>query len=224
MGLVRFWAVGIDDLRDLFTASPHLTARLRERAGAAWPTPALVPRGNRLDRLGPFSRRAAGAPVIRPGVPTGRDVEDLVHGRDIDPGRLSAAWALVELWLDDACRDHLEFDITPAAMDDLDFALACAGVDVRYSLRKLFNDALAIPLKPDAGRASGYVRAGHARAMGRAWRAALPGLADRHRAVAQPVGTWLSCYENGGGGEGTFTHPAPDLVAIYRPVSPEPDR
>lgn len=220
MGLVRFWAVDIDDLRDLFSASPHLTTRLRELAAAVWPTPALVPPGNLLDRLGPFSRRAAGAPVIRPGVPTGRDLEDLVHGRAIAPDRLGAAWALVDLWLDDASRASLEFELDQPAMDDLDFALACAGVDASHSLRKLFNDALGLPLRPDAGRVTGYVRAGQARAMGRAWRDALPGLSEPHRAVAQPVVEWLARFEDDGGGTGPSAHPAPDLVVCYRALSP----
>jgi len=215
MGVVTMFAVGIDELRDLFGGSPAAAGRLRALAASAIPPAAPPgPHGNRLARLGPCSRRATGAPVVHPGVPSGRDLDDVVHGRDVAPERLPAAWALVRLWLADAAWGRHAFVLPDGGVDRFDFELGAAGVDPRLSVRALFSGGLGVPLRALPGQASGYVRSAHAGAMARAWDAALDALGPVDRDVAAPVATWLrGCagWEAAAPGAG---RPAPDLVAL----------
>lgn len=217
MGEVALYAVGIDELRELFTGSDAVASHLRELAAAAFPPPPpLRPRGNLLDRLGPFWRKPVGAPVIRAGIPNGHDLDDLVHGRDIAPERLSAAWALVWLWLADGAWGRHAWEIDEPRMDELDFDLSRAGVDAALGLRKLFNGQAAIPVKAPAGLVSGYVRPPHVAAMGRAWRAALGDLSDDNRAIAEPVADWLDGFSAWNAAAAGRGRPEPDLVAFYQ--------
>lgn len=218
MGTVSLSAVAIDELRDAFSGTDAAVARLRSLALATWPPPPRPgPPGNLLDKLGPFSRRAVGAPVVRPGVPTGRDVDDVAHGRDVAPDRLEAAWALVDLWLADAAWGRLAVEIDDRSLDALDFGLAFAGVPARFALRPAFNGETGIPVKPLPGMATGYVRGGHAAAMASAWAVALPGVDADHRELAARVATWLARFPDWEEQATRCGRPGPDLVVVYRP-------
>lgn len=179
---------------------------------AALPAPRSL-----LGKLGPFSRRAFGAPLVRHGIPTGRDLDDVAHGRDVAPDRLSAAWALVDLWLGETCWGSLRITTTDAGSDALDFSLALAGVPARFGLRQLFNDAVAIPLKRQPGQAMGYVSGSHATAMASAWARALPRVDTGTHPDAERVATWLGRYADWTRTAHEVGRPAPDLIADYRP-------
>ncbi|MFT3876888.1 MAG: hypothetical protein QM708_10775 [Propioniciclava sp.] len=215
MGTVSLHALGIDEFRDVFAGSEAVAARLRALAAATWP-PSPEPR-TLLGKLGPFSRRGVGAPVMRPGVPTGHDLDDVVHGRDVSPARLSAAWALVDLWLTNAAWSAVTLTATEADFDALDFALAKVGVPARLGLRNLFNDAVGVPLKRQPGQATGYVRGTHATAMASAWAQALPDLEDGPRAHAERLASWLSGFPEWARKAEEAGRTAPDLLADYRP-------
>ncbi len=218
MGTVSLHAVGIDELRGMFTGTDATVARLRALALDAWPpAPAPGPPGSLLGKLGPFSKRAFAAPIVRPGIPTGRDLDDVAHGRDIAPERLSAAWALVDLWLDNVCWGSLRIATTDAGSDALDFSLALAGVPARFGLRQLFNDAVGIPLKRQPGQAMGYVRGAHAVAMASAWEHALPQLDAETHPDAARLAAWLAHYPEWAGKADEAGRPAPDLIVDYRP-------
>lgn len=218
MGTVSLHAVGIDELRDAFSGTDAAVDRLRSLALATWPPPPKPgPPGNLLDRLGPFSRRAIGAPVVRPGVPTGRDVDDVAHGRDVPADRLEAAWALVDVWLADAAWGHLTLALDDRELDALDFALACAGLPSRWGLRQLFNGGTGIPLKPLPGRAGGYVRGAHAGQMAAAWQQALATVDAAHRERTAAIAGWLERFADWGREAAASGRPRPDLVATYRP-------
>lgn len=218
MGTVSLHAVSIDELREVFSGTDATLARLRELALRAWPPPPPPgPPGSLLGKLGPFSRRAPGAPVIRPGIPTGADLDDVAHGRDVPAERLSAAWALVDVWLADAAWGSLSITAADAELDALDFALARAGLPARYGLRQLFNDAVAIPLKRQAGQATGYMRGTHAEAMASAWRAALPALDPAAHADAERLTAWLARFPAWAADADEAGRAAPDLIADYRP-------
>ncbi len=218
MGTVSLYAVGIDELRGLFTGTDATVARLRALALEAWPpAPAPGPPGTLLGKLGPFSKRAFAAPIVRPGVPTGRDLDDVAHGRDVAPERLGAAWALVDLWLEHACWGDLRTSTTDAGSDSLDFSLALAGVPARFGLRQLFNDAVAIPLKRQPGQAMGYVRGAHAIAMASAWKTALPILDTHAHPDAARLAAWLARFGEWSEKADEAGRPAPDLIADYRP-------
>lgn len=215
MAEVVLHAIGVDEVRELFSGSPDAVARLRLLAAAAFPT-TRPPSVGLLSKLGPLLRRPPDAPVVHPGVPTGRDLDDLAHGRDLPPERLSAGWALVRLWLDDRAFGRLGLTLTEPALDDLDFALGAAGVDARLGFRKLFNDQLAIPLKPLPGQASGYVRSAHAAAMADAWRAVADDLPGDSVTTARLVADWLAGLPLWSTEARDAGRPAPDLVATWQ--------
>ncbi|HHU37831.1 MAG TPA: hypothetical protein GXZ45_00850, partial [Propionibacterium sp.] len=178
MGTVSLHAIGIDELRDAFSGTQPAVDRLRALAREVWP-PESIParRGGLLAKLGPFSRHAVGAPVVRPGVPTAQDVDDVAQGRDVPPDRREAAWALVDAFVDATAWGVLRFDSDDRTIDDLDFALASAGLPSRFGLRQLFNSATRLPIKWLPGMAGGYARGDRAEVMASAWAEALPGVA-----------------------------------------------
>ncbi len=213
MGEVRFNAIGIDEVRDLFS-SADAAARLRSLASLAFPPPP-APKASLLSKLGPMMRRPLVAPVIVPGVPTGRDLDDLVAGRDIPLERLPEAWTLVRLWVDDSSWSTWTSPLDEATLDALDFAGATQGVESRFALRKLFNDALRLPVKALPGQVTGYVRHTQANAMAAAWADALPGLPESVRPLAEDVVGWLGQLPTWADAAARAGRPAPDLVATY---------
>lgn len=217
MGEVHLHAIGIDEVRDLFSGHPDAAARLATLASGAFPAPEPVaPAVGLLSKLGPMLARQPGAPVVLPGIPTGRDLDALVHGRELPPERRSAGWALVRLWLDDLAWGHLEIVVDETQLNELDFELCRGGVDTRLALRSLFNDRLAIPVKPPLGLVSGYVRGAQGRAMATAWQGALRSLAPAASDVARPVAAWLGHLDEWTAQALDAGRPAPDLVATWQ--------
>lgn len=215
MGDMRLNALSIDELRDLFSGSAESAARLRALAAAAFPVETAPP-ATLLSRIGgPLTRRAPNAPVVRPSVPTGGDLNALLAGHYIAPERLTAAWALVRVWLDDASWGSLTLDIDEADINDLDFELGSAGLESRFALRKLFNDRLALPLPNAPGQATGYVRSSAALAMRDAWLPALGGVGGRHAEAARRVVAWLEGFDDWCRAAEQAGRPAPDLIASY---------
>lgn len=216
MGTVSLHAIGIDELRDAFSGTDAAVARMRAIALAVWPPEDPPARRGLLDKLGPFSRRAVGAPVVRPGVPTGRDVDDVASGRDVPPGRRSAAWALVDAFVDATAWGVLRLDAEDRTIDALDFALASAGLPSHFGLRQLFNAATALPIKRLPGMAGGYVRGDRAEAMASAWAEALPGIDPAAAPLAGRVTAWLAGFPRWAADADQTGRPAPDLVVWYR--------
>lgn len=217
MGEVRLHAIGVDEVRDLFSGNPDAAARLTDLAMAAFPPPPPAsPHVGLLSKVGPLLRRPPGAPVVRPGVPTRRDLDDLVHGHELALDRLSAGWALVRLWLDDRAFGRLTLTLGEHQLDDLDFALTRAGLDARFALRRLFNDQLALPVKALPGQVTGYARHGHARAMAAAWRPACDGLPDDLAPLALDLVGWLDRFAGWADDARDAGRPAPDLVAAWQ--------
>lgn len=95
MGELRLYAIGIDEVRDVFRASPELAAELRRVAETAYPPKTTPPAPGLLGKLGPLFRRPAGAPVVSPDTPVEADVADLLAARFIRPERQPAAWRLL---------------------------------------------------------------------------------------------------------------------------------
>ncbi|MDO5533582.1 MAG: hypothetical protein Q4F65_02885 [Propionibacteriaceae bacterium] len=218
MGIVRLHALGIDELRDVCVGTDATVQRLRALALAAWPpAPTPSPRqGGLLRKLGPFSRHAVGAPIVRQGVPTSHDLDDVAHGRDVPADRRTAAWALVGAWVDDLAWGSLEVDATDADIDDLDFALATAGVPSRYGLRQLFAHGTALPVKLLPGMRDGYARGTHAVAMASAWRGALGALPTTVEPRAATIAGWLDRFTGWTHKADEAGRPAPDLVVWFR--------
>lgn len=214
MGNVSLIAVGIDDVRELFSGSDARIAELRDVAERTWPSP--PPRGGLLGKLGPFSRKAVDAPVVRPGVPTGLEIDAVAHGRDVPHDRLTAAWALVGAWLGEHSWGRLDIAVDRDMLDGFDFDLATQGVPAELSLRGLFRRSPALPLKPLPGQSVGYARGTQATAMASHWQAAMPALSAEHRAIAEPIASWLTQFSEWTRRAAEAGRPAPDLIAAYR--------
>lgn len=218
MGTVSLHAISIDELRDAFSGTDAAVERLRAVALATWPPEHAPARrdGGLLDKLGPFSRRAVGAPVIRPDVPTGRDLDDVAHGRDVPEGRRVAAWALVDAFVTATAWGSLAFEAGDRTVDDLDFELAAGGLPSRFGLRQLFSGDTALPLKLLPGMADGYERHAMAVARASAWAEAVAGL-DAPAPLARRVAAWLAGFSGWATDANEVGRPAPDLVVWYRP-------
>lgn len=215
MGELRLTAIGIGELRSLFAGSPAIEEHLRAVAAHAWPPEQPAARKSLLGKAGPLTRVPADAPVVRPGVPTGADIHDLVCGRFIRPDRLTAAWALVRVWLDACGWPTLSLGLDEPAINDLDFELATGGVETRFALRRLLNDKLALPLRHAPGQVTGFVPFEHARALREAWRPALPTLSPHNATTAQHVVGWLGGLESWAEHARRTGLRAPDLIASF---------
>ena len=223
MGTLLAYAVGIDEARELCSGSDATAATLRSLATEAFPTPPPAPHTGLLGKLGPFSRHGVGDPIVRPGIPTGRDLDDVVHGHDIAPARLGAAWALVDLWLGHTSWSSVRLALDPRTLDALDFDLVLAGANAQLGLRRVLNDQLSLPLKSLPGQVTGYVRGTQAVTMASGWRYALPELDERSRPVVGPLADWLGGFEEWQDAAAATGRPEPDLVVLFRQDAPEHD-
>lgn len=215
MGSVRLYAIAIDEVRDIFGASEGVSARLREVAAERF-TGTSPSAPGRLGSLGPAFRRAPDAPVVRPDVPSGSDVEALLAGRYVAPHRLTACWLLLEAWIDAIAWGSAGREVTEAQLNEFDFDLTRAGVPSRYGLRSLLTNGLGIALLPCPGLAAGWVSLGHAQSMTAAWRPAIPDLDEAHQEAATALLGWLDHFPGWVASAADQHRQPPDLVAILR--------
>ncbi len=215
MGSVRLYAIAIDEVRDIFRAGEDGSARLRavaaEHCGGSTPS---AP--GRLGKLGPVFRRAPDAPVVRPDVPSGSDVEALLAGRYVAPHRLVPCWMLLEAWIESIAWGSVGREVTEAQLNDFDFDLVRAGVPARFGLRSLLKTGLGIALLPHPGLAAGWATLDHAQAMADAWRPAVPSLDEAQQEAATRLLAWLDNFPGWVEAAGRQHRPPPDLVAILR--------
>lgn len=216
MSTLILHALGIDEVRDLFAGEEHVSSTLRSWAAEAFPPPPPAERTGLLDRLGPISRRPPRPAVIRHGVPTGQDLDDVVHGRHISAERLDAAWALVDLWLDHTAWSSVRLDLSQTTVDAVDFAGTLAGVPADDGLQRLLNHQLALPLQELPQQASGFVRGAHAQAMAEAWESALPHLDAQVQGIVAPLAEWLAGFATWMAAAPAEQRPSPDLIALAR--------
>ncbi|MFV0405600.1 MAG: hypothetical protein ACK5LN_02050 [Propioniciclava sp.] len=208
-------AVGIDEFRELFSADQDVTQALRSWAAAAYPPPPPSEKSGWLDRLGPMTRKNPHPPVIRPDIPSGHDLEDIVHGRDVPPARLPAAWALVDLWLQQMAWSSVTLPLTEP-LEGIDFAASLAGVPAERGIGRLLNHQLALPLRDAPGQRSGYVRGSHAAAMATSWAAAMPAIQPPDPGFVQEFTRWLTAFSDWTRAATTAGRPDPDLIALHR--------
>ena len=66
MGELRLYAIGVDEVRDVFGAPPELAAEFRRVVAEQFP-PVTTPKApGMLGKLGPLFRRPPGAVLVRP--------------------------------------------------------------------------------------------------------------------------------------------------------------
>jgi hypothetical protein len=215
MGSVRLYAIAIDEVRDIFRASPETASALRavaaERfAGSAPAMPGL------LGKLGPVFRRQPDAPVVRPDVPSGSDADLLLCGRYVPPHRLAACWTLLETWLEHLSWGWTAQEVSESRLDEFDFDLVRCEVPARHALRNLLNSDLRIALMPCPGLAAGWARREHVESMAAAWRPAVTRLEPEHQPMAKDILSWLDGYHGWADAAVTAHRPPPDVVAVLR--------
>lgn len=149
-------AIAIDDVRDIFGASPALAERLRASAAARFARPAP----ERRSWLRPLMRRDP-AFAVDPSAPSTPDVDALLSGGYIAPDRVAPSWRILIGWLDDLSAATRRVVWEAAAFERIEWNLARAGLNSDYSLRSLTDRDLGIPLRPLPGHAAGYAKHVH---------------------------------------------------------------
>ncbi len=213
MGSLRLYAIAIDEVREIFGAPESTATALRAIAAHRFPAAPATSFGL-LGKLGPVFRRAPDAPVVRPGVPSGSDVDTLLAGRYVPPHRLSACWALFEAFVEAMAWGSTSQSFDEAELNDFDFDLSRAAVPSRYGLRQLLRVDLGIAMLPPPGLAAGFAHADHVAAMSAAWREGLPLLESGNQPVATSLLAWVDQYPGWSAQASGSGRPAPDLVAF----------
>ena len=213
MGSLRLYAIAIDEVREIFGASEATATALRAIAAHRFPVaPSAAP--GLLAKLGPVFRKAPDAPVLRPGVPSGSDVDTLLAGRYVPPHRLSACWALFEAFVEAMAWGSTSLPVSEAELNHFDFDLSRAAVPSRYGLRQLLRADLGIAMLSSPGLAAGFAHADHVTAMAAAWKAGLPLLEPGNQPIANSLLGWLEHYPGWTEQASGSTRPVPDLVAF----------
>ncbi len=213
MGALRLYAIAIDEVRGIFGAPEETASALRAIAAHRFPaTPASTP--GLLGKLGPVFRRAPDAPVLRPGVPSGSDVDTVLAGRYVQPHRLSACWALLEAWVDAMSWGSTSQEVTGPGLNDFDFDLARAAAPTRYGLSHLLRSDLGIPMLPCPGLTAGFARGDHVVAMADSWRTVVGSLAPRNQPMARDLLAWFDHYPEWTAQAPGRHRQAPDVLAL----------
>ena len=151
MGELRLYAIGVDEVRDVFCASPPVADELRQVAAQAFPPRSTDKAPGMLGKLGPLFRRPPDAPVLAPGTPVEADIANLLAGRYVPPDRQPATWRLLEAYLAAKAWSTHRIELDVKRFNDLEFDLARAGVHPEFGLGTLVNGELSLPLQTYRG-------------------------------------------------------------------------
>lgn len=217
MGELRLYAVGIDEVRDMFGAAPQEQERLRGIATQLLaPASTAGARGGLLTKLGPIFRRPPGAPVISPTQPVPQDLDVLLAGAYVPPDRLGATWRLLETLVQGSAWSSTLMNLTPESLDELDFVLASGGVSAAVGLRHLLNSSTSVPLMPVQGLTVGWHPHDKAMAMAGAYRSALPQVKSREQAeLVAALVSWLDGFRSWAQQAVMVHRRVPDLVGFW---------
>ncbi|SDL43544.1 hypothetical protein [Tessaracoccus oleiagri] len=153
--MVDFYAVAIDDVRDMFGADGDLAEELIAAARVAFPE-----EPHRRRAFLPLMRRAPEFTVAN-NRPTREDLSILLSGGYVSPERMRASWRLFHALLDHRSAAHITVDVTEEELERAEFDLARNGLDTYYSLRRLGERQLGIPLRGIEGHIDGYAKHVH---------------------------------------------------------------
>jgi hypothetical protein len=216
MGELRLYAVGIEEVRGMFGASPQVAEHLREVARRAFAPPTVEARGGLLSKLGPIFKRVPATPVISPTQPEPHDVEVLLAGAYVPPDRTGATWRLLETLVQGIAWGSTRMSLTPQSLDDLDFALARGGVSASVGLRHLLNSTMSLNLVPVQGLTVGWHPHHKALAMAAAYRSAIQDIkTEEQREMIKSLTTWLDGFLPWAQVAASLGRPVPDLVGFW---------
>jgi hypothetical protein len=216
MGELRLYAVGIEEVRGMFGASPPVAEHLREVASRAFAPPAVEVRGGLLSKLGPIFKRVPATPVISPTQPEPHDVEVLLAGAYVSPDRTGATWRLLETLVQGIAWGSTRMSLTAQSLDDLDFALARGGVSASVGLRHLLNSTMSLNLVPVQGLTVGCHPYHKAVAMAAAYRSAIQDIkTEEQREMINSLTIWLEGFVPWAQVAASLGRPVPDLVGFW---------
>jgi hypothetical protein len=216
MGELRLYAVGIDEVRGMFGASPQVAEHLREVARRAFAPPAVEARSGLLSKLGPIFKRVPATPVISATQPEPHDVEVLLAGAYVPPDRTGATWRLLETLVQGIAWGSTRMSLTPQSLDDLDFALARGGVSASVGLHHLLNSAMSLNLIPVQGLTVGWHPHHKALAMAAAYRSAIQDIKTKEqREMIKSLTSWLDGFLPWAQVAASLGRPVPDLVGFW---------
>lgn len=174
----------IDDVRDMFGADASLSERLRaivaERLGAE--------QSGKRHWFRPMLRRDPDTEV-RTDRPMRVDVDAMLAGGYIEPERMAVSWQILTAWLQGLAAAQVVVPWDPAMFERVEWDLARAGLNSDYSLRRLADRQLGLPLRPANGQVAGYAKAVHVVETVVALRAAMsdPAIAAETSAFVAPI-------------------------------------
>jgi hypothetical protein len=216
MGELRLYAVGIDEVRGMFGASPQVAEHLREVARRAFAPPAVEARSGLLSKLGPIFKRVPATPVISATQPEPHDVEVLLAGAYVPPDRTGATWRLLETLVQGIAWGSTRMSLTPQSLDDLDFALARGGVSAAVGLRHLLNSTMSLNLIQVQGLTVGWHPHHKALAMAAAYRSAIQDIkTEEQREMIKSLTSWLDGFLPWAQVAASLGRPVPDLVGFW---------
>jgi hypothetical protein len=216
MGELRLYAVGIDEVRGMFGASPQVAEHLREVARRAFAPPAVEARSGLLSKLGPIFKRVPATPVISATQPEPHDVEVLLAGAYVPPDRTGATWRLLETLVQGIAWGSTRMSLTPQSLDDLDFALARGGVSAAVGLRHLLNSTMSLNLIQVQGLTVGWHPHHKALAMAAAYRSAIQDIkTGEQREMIKSLTSWLDGFLPWAQVAASLGRPVPDLVGFW---------
>lgn len=211
---LRLYAVGIDEVRDIFGADAALADRLMAAAKVRWFDNIPEPRRGILDKIGPLTKKAL-LPAT-PDMPTRADAEALLAGRYVAPERTLPAWRLLEGWVSVLAHDTLRLPMSAPDLDQLDFDLVAAGMPAELAIERAFRHETRVPLRPLPGMRIGYAKHAQALATADALRRVGDDVDPRSRGAADALRDWFAHYPCAWQDRATRDgRPAPDLVALW---------
>jgi hypothetical protein len=216
MGELRLYAVGIEEVRGMFGASPLVAEHLREVARRAFAPPTVEARGGLLSKLGPIFKRVPATPVISPTQPEPHDVDVLLAGAYVPHDRTGATWRLLEALVQGIAWGSTRMSLTAQSLDDLDFALARGGVSASVGLRHLLNSTMSLNLVPVQGLTVGWHPYHKAVAMAAAYHSAIQDIkTEDQREMIKSLTSWLDGFTPWAQVAASLGRPVPDLVGFW---------
>lgn len=217
MGTLHLFAIGIDEVRDFFRTSPELAGRLRTSAAhrMAVDNQSVVTRPSLLGRVGPLFRHSIEPAPPLPDGPAPGDVENVLAGRYVAPGRLRQCWQLVEGWLGDESWGDFRQEATRLQFQNANFDFTRAGVSSQFDLGRLMGRDPQVPLRPAEGLTVGYSRFDHVNDTRAALRSAIGQVLPATRPFADALLGFLDRFpewELQAAGRG---RPRPDLFGLW---------
>lgn len=210
VGLLTLFAIAITEVSEMLGATPELADHLRALADQQLPAPADEHRGRGalLGRVGPALKYPIDAPAV-PARPTRTDVDGLLAGQPIMPGRLACAWQIVLAWCDARSWARLDLHVDAEQLEHAERAVARAG------LRVTRLDDPPAPLRLLPGQRFGQLPGSRVHTARQWLGRVLTDVDAAHRPDAQAVLEFLDAFDDWTQRAAVAGRPRPDIVLVW---------